>query len=125
MHGGKRLLVVEDNIDLRRLFRTALSMAGYDVDEAADGLEALRMIENRPPDLVVLDLMLHSLDGVSVQQELAARAITANIPVVIVTGSDIDVTGANVACVLRKPVLPDKLVRTVHTCLVRGAAFGV
>jgi DNA-binding response OmpR family regulator len=125
MHGRKRLLVVEDNIDLRRLFRTALSMAGYDVDEAADGLEALRMIENRAPDLVVLDLMLHALDGVSVQQELAARAITANIPVVIVTGSDIDVVGANVACVLRKPVLPDKLVRTVRTCLVGGAAFGV
>ena len=37
-----RLLVVEDNTDLRRLFRTALSMAGYHVDEAADGLEALR-----------------------------------------------------------------------------------
>lgn len=125
MHGGKRLLVVEDNSDLRRLFRTALSLAGYDVDEAADGLEALRMIENRAPDLVVLDLMLHSLDGQSVQQELAARAITSNIPIVIVTGSDIDVAGANVACVLRKPVLPDNLVRTVRQCLIRGAASGV
>lgn len=125
MHGGTRLLVVEDNSDLRRLFRTALSLAGYDVDEAADGLEALRMIENRAPDLVVLDLMLHSLDGQSVQQELAARAITSNIPIVIVTGSDIDVAGANVACVLRKPVLPDNLVRTVRQCLIRGAASGV
>lgn len=125
MHGSKRILVVEDDIDLRRLFRTALSMAGYDVDDAADGLDALRMIENRAPDLVVLDLMLHALDGVSVQQELAARAITANIPIVIVTGSDIDVAGANVACVLRKPVMPDQLVRTVRNCLVRGAASGV
>ena len=120
-----RLLVVEDNTDLRRLFRTTLSMAGYHVDEAADGLEALRMIENRAPDLVVLDLMLHSLDGVSVQQELAARAITSNIPIVIVTGSDLDVDGANVACLLRKPVDPDKLVRTVKHCLIRGAASGV
>ena len=120
-----RLLVVEDNTDLRRLFRTALAMAGYHVDEAADGLEALRMIENRAPDLVVLDLMLHCLDGVSVQQELAARAITSNIPIVIVTGSDIDVEGANVACVLRKPVMPDRLVRTVKQCLVRGAASAV
>lgn len=125
MHGRTRLLVVEDNIDLRRLFRTALSMAGYDVDEAADGVEALRMIENRAPDLVVLDLMLHALDGMSVQQELAARAITSNIPIVIVTGSDIDIAGANVACVLRKPVMPDKLIRTVRSCLVRGAASGV
>ena len=120
-----RLLVVEDDPDLRRLFRTALAMAGYHVDEAADGLEALHMIENRPPDLVVLDLMLHSLDGVSVQQELAARALTRNIPVVIVTGSDLDVAGHNVACLLRKPVQPDKLVRTVKYCLVRGVASGV
>jgi DNA-binding response OmpR family regulator len=120
-----RILVVEDNADLRRLFRISLSMAGYQVEDAADGLEALRMIENHPPDLVVLDLMLHTLDGVSVQQELAARAITANIPVVIVTGSDLDIEGANVACVLRKPVMPDKLVRTVKNCLVRGIPHGV
>ena len=120
-----RILVVEDDTDLRRLFRTALAMAGYVVEEAADGLEALRAIENRPPDLVVLDLMLHALDGLSVQQELAARAFTSNIPVVIVTGSTLEVGGENVACVLRKPVMPDRLVRTVRQCLVRGAASGV
>ena len=120
-----RVLVVEDNTDLRRLFRTALAMAGYHVDDAADGLEALHMIENRAPDLVVLDLMLHALDGISVQQELAAHAITRNIPVVIVTGSDLDVEGANVACLLRKPVTPDQLVRTVKQCLTRGAVSGV
>lgn len=119
-----RILVVEDNLDLRRLFRTALSMAGYHVDDAADGVDALRMIESRAPDLVVLDLKLRSLDGASVQQELAAHAITRNIPIVIVTGSDLDVAGANVACVLRKPVMPDQLVRTVKHCLTRGAGAG-
>jgi len=121
----KRILIVEDNADLRRMFRTALAMAGYEVDDASDGIEALRMIENRAPDLVVLDLMLHALDGQSVQQELAARAITSSIPVVIVTGSDIDVSGANVACVLRKPVMPDQLVRTVRHCLIHGVMSGI
>ena len=116
-----RILVVEDDADLRRFFRTALAMSGYLVDEAADGIEALRIIESRTPDLVVLDLMLHALDGMSVQQELAARAITRNIPVVIVTGSDIEIAGENVACVLRKPVMPDQLVRTVRQCLIRGS----
>lgn len=120
-----RILVVDDDADLRRLFRTALAIAGYQVDDAADGLEALHMIENRAPDLVVLDLMLQSLDGISVQQELAARAITRNIPIVIVTGSDLEVAGANVACILRKPVMPDRLVRTVKQCLTRGAVSGV
>jgi DNA-binding response OmpR family regulator len=117
----KRILIVEDDSDLRRMFRTALSMTGYVVDEAADGLEALRIIEARPPDLVVLDLMLHALDGLSVQQELAGRAITSHIPIVIVTGSDIEVDALNVSCLMRKPVMPDELIRTVQSCLHEGA----
>jgi DNA-binding response OmpR family regulator len=117
----KRILIVEDDGDLRRLFKTALSLAGYDVDEAADGLEALRIVETRRPDCVVLDLVLRALDGLSVQQELAARALTASIPIVIVTGSTIDTDALDVACVLKKPVMPDELVRTVKQCL-RAAA---
>jgi CheY-like chemotaxis protein len=118
----QRILVVEDDADLRRLFRTSLALAGYDVEEAGDGLDALRLVENRIPDLVVLDLILQSLDGVSVQQELAARTITSQIPVVIVTGSAIDTGPLGVACVLRKPVMPDELVTTVQRCLSKGAS---
>jgi DNA-binding response OmpR family regulator len=121
----KRILIVEDNSDLRRMFKTALSLAGFDVDEAGDGLEALRVVEERRPDLVVLDLVLRALDGLSVQQELAARAATANIPIVIVTGSTIDTDNVEVACVLRKPVMPDELIRTVRQCLRDGAADGL
>lgn len=119
---AKRILVVEDNADLRRLFRTALSLAGYVVDESADGIDALRIIEDHPPDLVVLDLTLRSLDGHSVQQELAANALTRDIPIVVVTGSLVEISGVNVTCVLRKPVMPDQLVATVRHCLVRGAS---
>jgi DNA-binding response OmpR family regulator len=122
LHMAKRILVVEDDADLRRLFRTALSLAGYNVDEAADGVDALRIIESRVPDLVVLDLMLQSLDGQSVQQELAARAITSDIPIVVVTGSTLEISGVNVSCILRKPVMPDQLVRTVRHCIVRGVS---
>src|SRR5437867_13054072 len=110
----KRILIVEDDPDLRRLFRTALSMSGYEVEDASDGIDALHLIENRPPDLVVLDLVLRVLDGASVQQELAAQAITRHIPVVVVTGTDIDIQGINVACILHKPVMPDTLVATVQ-----------
>jgi DNA-binding response OmpR family regulator len=116
----RRILVVEDNTDLRRMFRAGLALAGFDVEEAGDGLEALRLVENRVPDLVVLDLILRSLDGVSVRQELAARTITSRIPVVIVTGSSIDTGSLDVACVLRKPVMPDELVKTVERCLSRA-----
>src|SRR4051794_12216014 len=118
---AKRILIVEDDADLRRLFRTALSLAGYDVEEASDGLDALRLIENRQPDLVVLDLILRSLDGVSVQQELASRALTSRVPIVIVTGSTQDTSALDVACVLRKPVMPDELIRTIKQCLRSGS----
>lgn len=117
-----RILIVEDDADLRRIFRTALSLAGYEVEDAGDGIEALHLIDNRPPDLVVLDLILRSLDGLSIQQELASRAITSRIPIVIVTGSSIETDSLDVACVLRKPVMPDELVRTVKHCLRAGAA---
>ena len=116
----KRILIVEDDADLRRMFRMALIVAGFDVEEAGDGIEALRLVENRTPDLVVLDLVLRALDGLSVQQELAARAVTRHIPVVIVTGSTLEAGGLNVACVLRKPVMPDELVQTVSMCLAFG-----
>jgi CheY-like chemotaxis protein len=117
----KRILIVDDDADLRRMFRTVLSMAGYDVAEAGDGVEALRLVENQAPDLIVLDLILRALDGVSVQQELAARSFTARIPIVVVTGSTIDTTDLNVACVLHKPVMPDELVKTVQQCLAVAA----
>ena len=96
-------------------------MEGYLVDEVPDGIDALHAIDNHPPDLVVLDLQLLVLDGTSVQQELAARAITRDIPIVIVTGSDAVVSGPNVACLLRKPVTPERLINVVRQCLVRGS----
>jgi len=117
---SKRILIVEDDADLRRLFRMSLIVAGYDVEEASDGIEALQLVENRTPDLVVLDLVLRVLDGLSVQQELAARAVTQHIPVVIVTGSTLEPGGFNVARVLRKPVMPEELARTVSMCLAAG-----
>jgi DNA-binding response OmpR family regulator len=117
----QRVLVVEDDADLRRMFRTALALAGYDVEETGDGLDALQLVENRIPDLVVLDLILKSLDGVSVQQELAARTVTSQIPVVIVTGSTIDAGPLGARCVLHKPVMPDELVTIVQRCLAKAA----
>jgi len=121
----KRILIVEDSPELRRMFRNVLTMEGYEVEEAGDGVEALQLVENRLPDLILLDLVLRSLDGLSVQQELASHAITRQIPIVIVTGSIIDTASLDVACVLRKPVMPEDLIKTVKSCLASGAASGV
>ena len=121
MSERQTILVVEDDEDLRRLFRTALILGGFDVIEAGDGLEALLRIDQSPPDLVVLDLMLPRLSGIAVQQEIAAQAVTRQIPVVVITGSGIDPTGMQVACFLRKPVSPEQLLEVVRECIIAGA----
>jgi DNA-binding response OmpR family regulator len=115
------ILIVEDDEDLRRLFRTALTLAGYDVQEAGDGLEALHKIDHAPPDLVVLDIMLPQISGLVVKQEIAAHTVTRDIPIVIITGSTIDLGNAGAACILRKPISPDQLIATVKSCLASGA----
>lgn len=122
MSERRMILIVEDDEDLRRLFRTTLILEGYDVTEAGDGFEALQRIDDSPPDLVVLDLLLPRLSGVVVHQEIAAQALTREIPVVVITGSSMQPDEmTDVACFLRKPVTPDRLAATVRSCLESGA----
>lgn len=115
------VLVVEDDDDLRRLYRHALSMGGFEVQEARGGFEALRRLASIPPDIVVLDLMMPGVDGFTVRQELAAQAHTRTIPLVVVTGSAENLDHLEVTCLLRKPVAPDELVKVVRKCLAAGA----
>ena len=119
---AKTILVVEDDPHLRSFYRTALTLEGYVVREAGDGLHALHQIDRHPPDLVVLDLDLPNISGVSVRQEIAAHAHTREIPVVVVTGSTRDLAALDVACVLRKPVTLDRLVQSVRSCLTSGGS---
>lgn len=111
------ILVVEDDADLRGMFRAALALAGFDVRDAADGWEALRRVDIALPDLIVLDLGLPGVNGQGVLAELSAQAHTRAIPVVVVTASSDPLQGFQVDCVLRKPVDPDELLRAVRRCL--------
>jgi DNA-binding response OmpR family regulator len=115
------VLIVEDDVPLRRMYRTALTFAGFAVIEADNALAALHLIDQFPPDLVVLDLMLPTFSGLMVQQEIAAHAHVRHIPIVVVTGSDINLDGVEVPCVLRKPVSLDTLIDSVRACLQSGA----
>jgi DNA-binding response OmpR family regulator len=118
------ILVVEDDADLRRMYTLALIFEGFEVLQAVDGIDALQQIEQRPPDLVVLDLGLPRLGGLCVQQEIAAQAVTHDIPIVVVTGLNIDLELLDVLCVLRKPVTMEQLVSTVQRCLQVGSGEG-
>lgn len=112
------ILIIEDDGSLRGVWRTALRLEGFEVIEAGDGLEALKLIEASPPDLVLLDLGLPVVDGVSVRKDLAAQVFSRNIPIVVITGSTDDLSYLDVNCVLRKPVTVDHVVRVVHRCIV-------
>jgi DNA-binding response OmpR family regulator len=109
------VLIVEDDSELRRMYATALRFAGFDVWQAGDGTRALEVIENHPPDLVILDLMLPTLDGIAVFGELVARH--PGIRTMIVTGSNRDLSDVDADCVFRKPLSPERLTQAVRDCL--------
>ncbi|MBC7270666.1 MAG: response regulator transcription factor [Streptomyces sp.] len=81
-----RVLVVDDDPGIRRLLVSALEFAGFEVDAAGDLTEALDRVARRPPDVVVLDVMLPGADGFEILQLLRERAI--DVPVLFLTARD-------------------------------------
>ena len=79
------VLVVEDEADIRELVSYNLTKAGYQVTGVVTGEEALAAVETDPPDLVVLDLMLPGMDGLTVCRRLKKDPKTASIPIVMLT----------------------------------------
>src|SRR5436305_11606121 len=79
------ILVVDDEEEIRELCRVNLEFEGYEVSEAADGLEALAAAQRDQPDLIFLDLMMPRMDGWEVLRRLKEDDDTARIPVVLLT----------------------------------------
>jgi CheY-like chemotaxis protein len=112
------VLVVEDDPTLREFYRTALTAAGYTVVAVEDGLDALRRMDHGVPHAIVLDLSLPYVDGRDVGRELKARPDTREIPIIVVSGSDLkDLDHQDFACVLRKPVGAEALIDAIERCL--------
>ncbi|WP_246081762.1 response regulator transcription factor [Nocardioides litoris] len=80
-----RLLVLEDDVGLRRSLRLVLEDAGYDVDEASRAEEALEVVAARAPDLILVDLVLGGMDGFSFIQRVRP---TTEAPIVVVSARD-------------------------------------
>jgi chemosensory pili system protein ChpA (sensor histidine kinase/response regulator) len=114
-----RILIVEDDPGLRYVYRAALSVSGYDVICAGDGIEALYQLDADLPDLVVLDLALPRLSGRDVQREISANARYRHIPILVVTGDPGDLVESDHLCILRKPVELAALSDAVDRCLRR------
>jgi DNA-binding response OmpR family regulator len=115
----KTILIVEDDPALLSFYKSALMIEGFAIVTASDGVEALRRIEQRPPDLIVLDLGLPRLSGHDLRREISAHAHTRHIPVLVATGQE-GVDPSDFDCVLRKPVDAATLVAAVEECLGQG-----
>jgi type II secretory ATPase GspE/PulE/Tfp pilus assembly ATPase PilB-like protein/CheY-like chemotaxis protein len=80
-----RLLLVDDEEHLRRAMRDLMERAGYQVLEAADGVEALDMVDRHAPDVIILDLNLPGIDGYEVLAQIRSRPAMRGVPVVVLT----------------------------------------
>lgn len=113
------ILVVDDDADFRTGLRTALEMKGYQVDEAANGEEALEKLAGKPPLLVLLDLQMPVMNGREMLQRMRATPDLKEIPVVIISGFgfewEADLMGAQ--GYIGKPFEPEELQKTIATLL--------
>ena len=115
----KRILVVEDDLDLVELLRFNLSNAGFSVLVATDGAEALKKARSQQPDLVLLDLMLPELDGFAVCEILRRDTSTTSIPIIILTAISSQLArvagmGAGANDYVTKPFSPKHLLNRIE-----------
>ena len=113
------VLIVDDDPFIRKLIATTLEdVAGFEVAEAGDGVEAVEVAEQAPPELVFLDLDMPRMDGLEVCRRLRARPATASATIVVLTAAAGDAAereaeGAGADLFLTKPFSPLELLRLV------------
>jgi two-component system cell cycle response regulator DivK len=122
-----RILLVEDFDDARELYSTCLRSSGYEVIEAATGMEAVALARSASPDLILMDLLLPGMDGWQATAELKGDPRLRHVPIVALTAhalSDERERIARLGCdaFLAKPCLPPDLIRTVDRILGRPTA---
>ncbi|MBI4490904.1 MAG: response regulator transcription factor [Deltaproteobacteria bacterium] len=129
----KKILVVEDEPDIRKLVRYNLTQERFEVLEAEDGEKALKIVQRERPQLIILDLMLPGLSGLELCRSLRERTETAHLPILMLTakaGEADRVVGLEMGAddYLTKPFSPRELVARVKAILRRtetqGAAPG-
>lgn len=122
----KRILIVEDQADIRKLIRMTLEFEDYEIREAADGASGLRLARDFRPDLMLLDVMMPGeLDGLQVCRRIKHDDATQSIRVVLLTarGQARDREAGREAGAdeyLVKPFSPLQLIETIERLLVAG-----
>ena len=117
-----KVLIADDQPEIRRLWAINLSARNYEVSEAADGRECLRMIVETEPDVILLDLSMPVLSGWDVLEALKDRSVVTQAPVIVVTGwpdKNIEALATQLGAVgtLIKPFGVDELLRSIEKAL--------
>jgi PleD family two-component response regulator len=117
-----RILIADDERDIRLVLRTRLELEGFQVLEAEDGAEAVRLALDGAPDLIILDVMMPEMDGVEVCNRLRASFSTRNIPVIMVTaragrGDKLNGLGKGANDYVTKPFDMNELMQRVRNTL--------
>ena len=114
-----KILIVDDEPDLRFLLRRVFERAGHEVTDAGHGEAALEVVRRSPPNLVVTDMMMPVMGGAELIRRLRADPGTAHIPILAVTG-DAQLAGAADA-ILSKPWKSEQLLTAATTLLAAKA----
>jgi DNA-binding response OmpR family regulator len=85
---ARKILIVDDDETFRLVLSESLSARGYDVQSAANAVEAKARISERPPDIVLLDIMMPDMDGVTLCRELRSAEAMRHVPILIVSALD-------------------------------------
>src|SRR5213592_2154068 len=122
---ASRILIVEDDPDIAELVARYLDKAGFITDRAATGRDALTSVAARPPDLLVLDLMLPHVDGLEVCRAVRANEATAALPIIMLTARAEEserIVGLELGAddYVAKPFSPNELVARVRALLRRA-----
>tara|TARA_R110002072_G_scaffold118576_2_gene250403 strand:- start:5259 stop:5633 length:375 start_codon:yes stop_codon:yes gene_type:complete len=118
-----KVLIIDDENDIRDVFAEAFRLSGYEVCEAANGMAGLRVFDAEGPDVVVVDVFMPEKDGIETLLEI--RMKNRHVPIIAMSGGGasnhfqfLDMTeklGANL--VLKKPILPRDLVTAASNCI--------
>jgi two-component system alkaline phosphatase synthesis response regulator PhoP len=127
MASAQKILIVEDEPDIRKLVQYNLTQERFSVLEAEDGEQALKLLQREMPNLVILDLMLPGLSGMELCKLLRQRSETAKLPILMLTakaGEADRIVGLEMGAddYLAKPFSPREMVARVRAILRRSEA---
>jgi CheY-like chemotaxis protein len=115
-----KILVVEDDDDIRDSLKELLEEEGYQVDTAANGEQALNRLRGEAPQLILLDLMMPVMDGWEFQRQLRDSPSLSGVPIIVISASKFSREPLNAAAFIPKPLDAGVLLETIESFLANG-----